>query len=53
MWILKKASDASKISVKEAVRNIEKTLRTRNLVRLLADDSQKRREWQSRAPLRS
>jgi hypothetical protein len=30
MWILKKASDASKISVKEAVRNIEKTLRTRN-----------------------
>jgi hypothetical protein len=27
---LKKAGDASKISVKEAVRNIEKTLRTKN-----------------------
>jgi hypothetical protein len=27
---LKKAGDASKISVKEAVRNMEKTLRTKN-----------------------
>jgi len=27
---LKKAGDASKTSVKEAVRNIEKTLRTKN-----------------------
>jgi hypothetical protein len=27
---LKKAGDASRISVKEAVRNIEKTLRTKN-----------------------
>ena len=27
---LKKAADASKVSVKEAVQNIEKTLRTKN-----------------------
>ena len=36
---LKKAADASKISVKEAVQNIGKTLRTRNLGRPLADDA--------------
>ena len=37
---LKKAGDASKISVKEAVRNIERRSGPRTLVRLLADDIQ-------------
>jgi hypothetical protein len=35
---LKKAADASKIPVKEAVRNIEKTLRTEKPRSLVADD---------------
>ena len=35
---LKKAADASKIPVKEAVQNIEKTLRTEKPRSLVADD---------------